>query len=62
MIVQSSLPLLNDLDPILPVFAILTISLLSYQSVIWETSFLTDSFTEFVLLSSIFELRMILFT
>lgn len=54
MTIQLNLPLLNDLDPIVPVFAILPISLLSYQSLIWETSFLKDSFIECVLLSNLF--------
>lgn len=62
MTIQLSFPLLNDLDLILPVFASLPISLLSCQSAIWETSFLKDSFIEFILLSSLFELKMILFT
>lgn len=54
MTIQLNLPLLNDLDPIVPVFAILPISLLSYQSLIWETSFLKDSFIECVLSSNLF--------
>lgn len=62
MSIQLSLPLLNDLDPVLPVFAILPISSLSYQSVIWETLFLKNSFIELILLSSLFEIRVILFT